>query len=205
MRRSVRVCLGLLCVVAVFVAGCGGDDDDSAGGGATTTQEPGGGDDDANGGEDGGGTGGGGEAPDPCALVSKDEVSEAYGSPMEDPELTDLDAPVGGKQCLLSNTDAPPIKQFSIVTRVSSDFSGPLEDQTVDKLFDDTRNFLGDNESGNAPEDITGLGDRAFKVGNNFYILKDGVYLEVSSGLTGGSEESEAAVRSLAEKAVSRL
>ena len=55
-------------------------------------------------------------------------------------------------------------------------------------------------------DDVPGLGDRAFKVANQFYVIKDGVYLTADTGLNvDGSPESMAALRTLTEKAVSRL
>jgi hypothetical protein len=181
-------------VVLTMLAGCGGGDDEDAGGvgtGAVAT------------------TSGGGQSspaaqtPDPCTLVTVEEVSAAIGSPVETPEGTDFGPPVGGRSCLFSNSDGPPFKSFQIVVRTDGDFAEALRDQgqTVEKLYQDTKNLI------DGPvDDVTGLGQQAYKTDRGYYVLKDGVALETNLGLNADpSPEAQAALQTLTEKAVSRL
>jgi Protein of unknown function (DUF3558) len=178
-------------LVMVFGA-CGGDDDgndtSSSDGGATTAPS--------------------GQAsaqtPDPCALLTVAEVSAAVGSPIGPPEGTDISPPIGGRTCLFSNTDAPPIKTVQVVVRTNGDFGQALRDQgqTVERLYQDTKTL----EDASVVEDVSGLGDRAYKTARAYYVLDDGVALEVNLGLNANpSPEAQAALKSLTEKAVARL
>ncbi|MEA2974049.1 MAG: hypothetical protein QOG82_2507 [Actinomycetota bacterium] len=91
--------------------------------------------------------------------MTVEEVSAALGSPIEAPEGSDMSPPIGGRTCLFINTDAPPVRTFQVVVRTDGDFAQNLRDngQTVEKLFDDTRALT------EGTEDVSGLGDRAYK------------------------------------------
>ncbi|HVF14462.1 MAG TPA: DUF3558 family protein [Acidimicrobiales bacterium] len=191
-RMAARAGLGLAALLT-FAACGGGDDDDTSdpapSGGVATTA-----------------SGGQGQAaaatPDPCTLVTVDEVSAALGSPIETPEGSTLSPPIGGRTCLFTNTDFPPIKTFQIVVRTDGDFADSLRDngQTVEKLFEDTKNLS------EGTEDVSGLGDRAYKTASAYYVLEDGVALETNLGLNSDpSPEAVAALKTLTEKAVARV
>ncbi len=184
----------LACATILVLAGCGGgDDDDSADPGTTSGVATTVG---------GGGSSSAAATPDPCTLVTVDEVSAALGSPIEAPEGTDLSPPIGGRTCLFTNTDAPPIKTFQIAVRTDGDFAQNLRDngQTVEKLFDATKALS------EGVEDVPGLGDRAYKTAFGYYVLKDGVSLETNLGLNADpSPAAIAALQTLTEKAVARL
>ncbi|MEA2703107.1 MAG: hypothetical protein QOD63_1052, partial [Actinomycetota bacterium] len=178
---------------ALMVLGaCGGDDGDGvitpSDGGATTAPA--------------------GQAsaktPDPCILLTAAEVSAAVGSPIEPPDSVVIPPPIGGRTCLFSNSDAPPIKNVQIVVRTNGDFAQALRDQgqTVERLYDDSKKL----QDAALVEDVGGLGDRAYKTRSAYYVLKDGVALEINLGLnTDPSPQAQAALKSLAESAVSRL
>lgn len=162
-------------------------------------------------GGDGGAPAGGGAAaggatalavPDPCALVTVEEVSVALGSPIDPPESAEIPPPVGGRTCLFVNSDAPPVKTFQVVTRTDASFTDELRanGQTVEKLHQDTR----DQTEG--ATDVSGLGDQAFRTANAYYVVQRGVALETSLGLDADpSPEAQAGLRALTETAVSRL
>jgi hypothetical protein len=180
-------------IALMSLSGCGGGDDDEAGGGDTG----------------GVATGSGGsqaspaaQTPDPCALVTVEEVSAAFGSPLDPPEPTDFGPPLGGRSCLFVNSDAPPVKTLQIVVRSNGDFAETLRDQgqSVERLYEDTKNLT------ESKQDVAGLGDKAYKTGRSYYVLKDGVALETNLGMNANpSPEAEAALQTLTEKAVSRL
>lgn len=192
-RRTAWASLGLAALLALTACG-GGDDDEEAtdsttSGGAVTTVS---------------GASGTSEAatPDPCSLVTVEEVSAALGSPIDAPEGAVLSPPIGGRTCLFVNTDAPPIKTFQVVTRTDGDFAKNLRDngQTVARLYQDTKNLT------EGTEDVSGLGDQAYKTPRAYYVLKGGVALETNLGLNSDpSPEAVAALKTLTEKAVARL
>lgn len=185
---------GIALAALLTLAACGGGDDKTTAdptpsGGAVTTVSTGGKTPAA-------------ATPDPCALVTVEEVSAALGSPIETPQGTDLSPPIGGRTCLFTNTDAPPIKTFQVVVRTDADFAKALRDngQTVGKLFDDTKNLAGD------ATDVSGLGDRAYQTARGYSVLKGGVSLETNLGLNSDpSPAAVAALQALTEKAVARL
>ncbi len=191
--RSSGAGVGL--ALLLVLAGCGGGDDDdadgaAAGGAVTTTADV----------PDNGGTSS--ATPDPCTLVTLDEVSAALGSPIDPPEGSDFGPPLGGRQCLFINTDPPPIKTFQVVVRSNGDFAENLRDmgQSVEKLYQDTKNLQA------SAEDVSGLGDKAYKTKSAYYVLKDGVSLETNLGLnTDPSPTAIAALDTLTEKAVARI
>ena len=194
-RTTTWVSVALAALLALAACGDGDDDttaDSTPEGGAVTTVSGG----------SGGGATSAASTPDPCALVTVEEVSAALGSPIETPEGATMSPPIGGRTCLFINTDAPPIKTFQIVVRTDGDFAENLRDngQTVEKLFDDTKNLSDD------VEEVIGLGDRAYKTARGYFVLEDGVSLETNLGLNADpSPEASAALTSLTEKAVSRL
>ncbi|HEX7276807.1 MAG TPA: hypothetical protein VF244_05475 [Acidimicrobiales bacterium] len=193
-RTSPWASLGLAALLAL-TACAGGDDDEatdstSPGGVVTTVAD---------------GAAGGSTAlavPDPCALVTVEEVSAAFGSPIDPPEGSDLAPPIGGRTCLFINSDAPPIKTLQIVTRTDASIADNLRanGQTVEKLFQDTKNLT------EGTEDVGGLGDQAYKTARAYHVLDGGVYLETNLGLNANpSAEAVAALQTLTEKAVARL
>ena len=98
---------------------------------------------------------------------------------------------------------APPIKTVQVVVRTNGDFGQALRDQgqTVERLYDDTKKL---QDAG--VEDVSGLGDRAYKTARAYDVLEDGVALEVNLGLNADpSPQAQAALKSLTESAASRL
>ncbi len=132
------------------------------------------------------------------------EVAAALGSPIDPPDGMVIPPPIGARTCLWSNSDAPPIKNVQIVVRTNGDFGEALRDQgqTVERLYDDTKKL----QDAAVVEDVSGLGDQAYKTRLAYYALKDGVALEINLGLNSEpSAEAQAALKTLAEKAVSQL
>ncbi len=179
---------------------CGGDDGDdtSSAGSGTTSAGAGGTQSQAQGST---------QTPDPCGLVTVQEVSTALGAPIGSPEPSAFGPPLGGKSCIWSNTNAPPIRTFQITVRTNADIDKRLKDQgqTVERLFDDTKN-LTKQDGKIAVEDVTGLGDRAFKTPSIYYVMKKGVSLQADLGLNSDpSAQARTALQTLTEKAVARI
>ena len=70
----------------------------------------------------------------------------------------------------------------------------------MEKLYNDTKNLS------QGVEDVSGLGDEAYKTAGGYFVLKGGVSLETNLGLNADpSPEAVAALETLTEKAVARL
>lgn len=158
------------------------------------------------GGSEGGQGATAGTTPDPCSLVTVDEVSAALGSPLNPPEPSAMPPPIGGKGCLFTNSDGPPVKMFQIVVRTDADFDQQLRDlgNGVERLFEDTRNLA--NQGGTVTEAVGGLGGVAYKAPSGYYVLKNGVLMQTNIGLDADpSLQARSALQSLTERAYSRL
>jgi hypothetical protein len=145
--RPVRVLLGSAIVVA-FLAGCSSEAPPGPGPGPSA-------------GPAGGATPTSQAVPDPCTLVGKDAVSAAVGGPVGDPTADLISAPGfdNGRQCTFRTTTGRGIFSLTIFPVTQELFA-------IDKQ----------QAMGNV-EDVAGLGDAAFTVGNNSLHVLKGQYL----------------------------
>lgn len=178
--------LGALLAVAALVAAgaCSGGDDDDAGPDPTT--EDGGG-----AGGTGGGDGGGGDGVDPCALLTPAELEAAFGSPFDAGQAA-FDDTTNGSQCTWSNTDAPPVKVFSVVVYTDDGLQEAFG-QSAEAFFDLNKDQL-------TVEEELDLGDEAFRSEGGIW-ARDGDELYYVAS-TGTSAEAVAGTTALARKAV---
>lgn len=195
---------GSVLVLGLLLTGCGGDDSDddasaSDDSSATSsdapetdgTDEPEGeeseepddaGEDDA-------------DEVDVCALLSAADLQKAFGSPFDDGELTHQEQ-TGGDQCVWANTDAPPVKVFSVTLLRDGHFPEGFGggDYTVAQLHEDTKAFYTDTE----PVD---LGDDAYLAGTELIVLDGSEYWTFST-TTGTSAKAINGMKTLAAQVV---
>jgi hypothetical protein len=172
-------------LLVLSLTACGGDD---SGGGSA---QDGSGDD--SGSEEGGDAGS--EEVDVCGLITTADLEEAFGSPFDEGEATHQEQ-TGGDQCVWSNTDAPPVKVFSITLLREGHLSDAFEgaDVTVQSLYEDTKSYSPEAEE-------VDLGDDAYLSGSLLEVLDGDDYYSFST-TTGDSAEAIEGMRSLAEKVV---
>ena len=184
--RISSVISGSTLVLLLALAGCGGDD---SGGGSD------GGDSSDKEQSSDSGDSGSGEKVDVCGLLSASDLEAAFGSPFDDGEATHLEQ-TGGDQCVWGNTDAPPVKVFSLTVMREGELSDMFEEAgvTVESLHDETRAAMPD------AEDID-LGDDAYLSGSTLAVL-DGDTSYSFSTTTGTSAEAIEGMKSLAEQVV---
>lgn len=191
--RALAAVLALLALVAL--SACGGDDGDDATD-DTSAQEPDDADttgtDDTD--DDGGDDDDSSEAalPDPCTLLEQADLQSAFGSPFDAGELTDQEQ-TGSRQCVWTNTDAPPVKTFSLVVSneasVQKAFSLSLQE-----YFDSVR------DASTVDEELA-IGVEAYRTATTVNVLEDGIYFSFSTFL-GDSSEAIAGLKTLATKVI---
>jgi hypothetical protein len=194
MRLTSAISTPLL-VLTLALAGCGGDDsgdDDSTADDAPSSQAP---DDETDAPdepdepEDDGP-----EQVDVCELITTADLEAAFGSPFDEGEFTHQEQ-TGGDQCVWGNTDAPPVKIFSVTVIRDGHLSEGFEAAgvTAKSLHEDTKALTPDTEA------VDGLGDDAYLAGTQLAVLDGGSYWTFST-TTGTSPEALAGMKSLAEK-----
>jgi len=196
MRLSTAISAPLL-VLTLALAGCGGDDsddDDSSAGDAPSSQAP---DDETEEPEDS-------EEPedegpeqvDVCGLITTADLEAAFGSPFDEGEFTHQEQ-TGGDQCVWNNSDAPPVKVFSVTVLRDGHLSEGFEGAgvTAESLHEDTKALTPDAEA------VDGLGDDAYLAGTQLAVLDGGSFWTFST-VTGDSPEAIAGMQSLAEKII---
>ncbi|HJR25996.1 MAG TPA: DUF3558 family protein [Acidimicrobiales bacterium] len=199
-RRHLRL-LAALFAVGLFATACSDDDstddptiqdggDDGGQAAADGPADEGATDD----GEDGGGDGG--DAGDPCSLITQAQLQEAFGSPWDEGEATEQ-AETGGDQCTWTNTDAPPVKTFSVVVYTNDG----LEGTPVGQGAGDVAGLFELNKGAVTVDEELEIGDDAFRAATNVWVL-DGDTLYNFSTFLGDSEEATAGLVDLAEQTV---
>jgi hypothetical protein len=187
-----------LLVLTLALAGCGGDDsdddsndaDDNTSVSESDETEPGDDSEEPDSGD------GGDEQVDVCALITTADLEEAFGSPFAEGEFTHQEQ-TGGDQCVWSNTDAPPVKVFSVTVIRDGHLSEGFEGAgvTAESLHEDTKELTPNTEA------VDGLGDYAFLAGTQLAVLDGGSYWTFST-TTGDSPEAIAGMKSLAEQII---
>ncbi len=191
-RRHLRL-LAVLSALTLVGAGCGDDDDgddptiEGTSGDAAATDAAA---------TDGGDDGGEAAAGDPCSLLTPADLEAAIGSPYDAGEATHQDQ-TGGDQCVWSNTDAPPVKIFSVVVYTTDG----LEGTPIGQAAEDAAAFYEINKAAVTPDEELNLGDDSFRAATELWVL-DGDTAYTFSTFTGTSKKAIAAMKTLAEKAV---
>jgi hypothetical protein len=193
MRLTSAISAPLL-VLTLALAGCGGDDsgdDDSTADDAPSSQAP---DDETDAPDEPDEPDDGPEQVEVCELITTADLEEAFGSPFDEGEFTHQEQ-TGGDQCVWGNTDAPPVKVFSVTVLRDGHLSEGFEGAgvTAESLHEDTKALTPDTEP------VDGLGDDAYLAGTQLAVLDGGSYWTFST-TTGDSPEAIAGMKSLAEK-----
>lgn len=192
MRLTVGIS-GSLLALTLAVSGCGGDDsDDKADDGPSSQQDNDDNDDtdDTEEPEDDGP-----DQVDVCGLISTADLEAAFGSPFDEGEFTHQEQ-TGGDQCVWSNSDAPPVKVFSITVLRDGHFSEGFEGAgvTAKSLFEETKEYSPDAEE-------LDLGDDSYLAGTELAVLDGGSYWTFST-TTGTSREAIEGMKTLAAQVI---
>lgn len=149
-----------------------------------------------------GGSGGGAPAPatgpvEACSLVTQEEVADALGVPVGEPESDEFGGEEGGAvrvtTCSFGSSSLSNLVSASILARES----------TPEEV---TAAFQSNRSQATSPEPVSGLGEDAFWSSQppQMHILKGNVYLIIQTRLSdqpGAFDEA----KELAKKAVKRL
>ncbi|MBE0609866.1 MAG: DUF3558 family protein [Dehalococcoidia bacterium] len=189
-----HIILGALSTSLLLSVACGGGDDDASsdagdGGGATATTA--GDAKDTPSGESG-------AKFDPCQLLTGAELEEFAGEKMDGGDPAIAQGPMGITLCTWGATSerSLTIAQVSVVRE--QDFSAQLKSQkyTVKNLFE------GEKALHTSVQDVAGIGESAYRVGNVLNVLYDGMTVSVSLGKQGVETET---LLAMANKAVARI
>lgn len=157
------------------------------------------------------------EAPrplvDPCALLTREEVSEVQGSGVEDVKASKRSAPdVAVSQCyfqLPSNADS-----INVIVTQRIDSASPRDPRAVwHSMFLEPRppkvGHDGREKVQPHPEKIGGIGEDAYWTGGRFggtlNVLQGDVMVQISVGGPGDEAKKLDQLKQLAVKAVARL
>ena len=134
-------------------------------------------------------------ALDVCGLLSPDDLEGVFASPFDEGEATHQEE-IGADQCVWSNTDAPPVKIFSLAVYRDGHLADALADSgiTVESLYEDTKALMTDIEE-------VDLGDDAYLSGSTLAVL-DGDTSYSFSTVNGTSDEAIEGMKTLAEQVV---
>lgn len=189
-----HIVFGALSVSMLASVACGGGDDDAlsdGGGGGDATATTAGEAKDTPSGESG-------AKFDPCQLLTAAELEELIGEKMDAGDPAIAQGPMGITLCTWGATSdtSLTIAQVSVIRE--KDFAAQLKSQkyTAKKLFEDEKAL----HSG--VQDVAGLGESAYRVGNVLNVLYDGMTVSVSLGKQGVQTETLVA---MANKAVPRI
>jgi hypothetical protein len=185
----IRTCLlGALLVLGLAVSGCGGDDSDKSSKSTSATGS-------SNDSSKDSGDDSSSESLDVCGMLTPADLQGAFGSPFEQGELTHQEQ-TGGDQCVWTNTDAPPVKTFSLTVLRQDSLDGAIKASglSVEELHEQTKAVYPDAE----PID---LGDDAYLAKTELAVL-DGETLYSFSTFLGTSDEAIAGMKTLAAKVV---
>ena len=173
---------GTLFVLALALTGCGGGDDDKKSTGSSSSKD------------DNDGTSSS-EPLDVCKLITTADLEQQFGSPFDEGELTHQEQ-TGGDQCVWTNSDAPPVKTFSITVLRQDSLEGAIKKSglTVEQLFDQTRAAFEDAEDYD-------LGDKAFIAGSEIQVLEGETSYSFSTFL-GTSDTALTGLKALAAQVV---
>ena len=196
-RRRLRL-LAALTALTLLGAACS-DDDES--GDDPTVEDTGGDDtaaddgstDDTAADDDGGDDGGESAAVDACSLITTAELEQIIGSPYGEGAPT-VQADTGSSQCTWTNTDAPPIKDISVVVDTTDSIEGGILGQAIDTAAD----YYEVQKNNYAVDEDLDIGDEAFRAGGTVVVL-DGDTLYTVLSLTGTDDAAVAAVKAVAE------
>jgi hypothetical protein len=132
---------------------------------------------------------------DVCGLLSAADLKAALSSPFDDGDPTHQEE-TGADQCVWSNTDAPPVKVFSVTVLREGHLSEAFEEGgvTVASLHEDTKAAMSDVEE-------LDLGDDSYLSGTTLVVL-DGDAEYTFTTVFGDSSEAIAGLKRLAKRVV---
>ena len=135
------------------------------------------------------------EAIDACSLISKAEAEEAVGLTFQDPESTPYDPVSKSSECKFQTTD----------TSGGIASAGGLQVR-AERLSNPAANFAGLRELLGEGEEVSGVGDEAFYVASQLFVLSGTHQVHVTVSLFGnrGDERRDVAVK-VAETILPRL
>jgi hypothetical protein len=192
MRITTGLC-GSLLVLALSVSGCGGGSDAKSG--DASTAKPGGGSSTAASDKPSGGESTATGALDVCTLLTAADLQKAFGSPFDGGDATHQDQ-TGADQCVWVNTDAPPIKAFSLTVLRQGAIAGALKEGgvTVTSLHASAKAAFGDAVA-------VDLGDDAYLSGTTLAVLDGDTEYTFNTGF-GTSDQAISGMKSLAAQVV---
>jgi hypothetical protein len=173
---------GSFFVLALALTGCGGDGDDKKTTGSSSTKDD---NSDAS----------SSEPLDVCKLITTADLQKQFGSPFDEGELTHQEQ-TGGDQCVWTNSDAPPVKTFSITVLRQDALGGAIKKSglSVEELFDQTKAAYPDAQDYD-------LGDKAFISGSEIQVLEGETSYSFSTFL-GTSDTAITGLKALAAQVV---
>jgi hypothetical protein len=135
------------------------------------------------------------EAIDACSLISKAEAEEAVGLTFQDPESTPYNPVSKSSECKFQTTDTS--------SGIAS--AGGLQVR-AERLSNPAANFAGLRELLGEGEEVSGVGDEAFYVASQLFVLSGTHQVHVTVSLFGnrGDERRDVAVK-VAETILPRL
>ncbi len=135
---------------------------------------------------------------DPCQLLTAAELEQFAGEQMDAGEAAYVEVPMGQTLCTWGATSERSlvIAQVSVVRE--QDFADQLKKQkyTAKRLFDDGKALQA------GAENVPGIGESAYRTGNDLTILHEGMVISVS---LGKQNVQTATLVEMAKKAIARL
>lgn len=173
---------GVLCGLALAVSACGGDPGATPGASKRSTASP-----------SQAATSTVSGPLDVCGLLTPADLEQAFGNPFGAGEGSHQDQ-TGADQCVWTNTDAPPVRTFSVTVLRQGSISGALKDSGmgVKELHESAKAALGNVES-------VDLGDDAYLAGSTLAVLEGDTEYTFSTAF-GDSAEAVSGMEALAAK-----
>jgi hypothetical protein len=181
-----------LVVAAALVAACGANPAAKTPGAATTTSPP------------ASAVAALAPAPDPCSLVTPDELGAAIGQPFGAPTPTQSVAPVQGHTCLFKSTGPlPAMGTVNVTVMADSDYP-PGRSPGMDAVYAQFRD--GARQANHGFQNLSGLGDKAYWDGLGLMVLRGHVIFDISvSASTVAGTEVKRAEQILAQQALTHF
>lgn len=135
---------------------------------------------------------------DPCQLLTAAELEEFAGEKMDAGDAAYVEMPMGQTLCTWGATSETSLSIAQVSVVREQDFADQLKNQkyTAKKLFDDGKALQA------GAEDVPGIGDSAYRTGNDLTILHEGMVVSVS---LGKKDVQTATLVEMAKKAIARL
>jgi Protein of unknown function (DUF3558) len=178
MRIRVAAVAASLTLLTATVAGCSGNDAKSSGSAGNPT---------------GGASVSAGPPPDPCKLVTKEDLQKALGESFEQSSLPPTDP--GRQTC---SYDASETGHHVDINTYADPGGGGGVDAAYQNLLQ------GAKDVGGTPVQIDGIGDAAFRSNAQLYAKMKGYVLNIVIDGLGSDETTDKALEELGREAASR-